>query len=163
MWRTWGAGVGLFFCGLGSGAAGVSAASTLTQVRTNQSLAPRRGLLAVSCRNTRPVGRDTRAPSAPWILWLLFAEHLPTVRLPGLVPEGHAASTEGRDDTCEDNGSPGLITEGRQPHAPAPLPKTVALGCGALDITCPFWAFCPWPKTKQGDVCLQRVIPRTCP
>lgn len=142
MWRAWGAGVGLSFRRLGSRASGVSAASTLTRVRPNRSLAPR-----LSCRNTGPLGRDTRAPSAPWILRLLFAEHLPTEQLPGLVPEGHAASMGGRDDTCEDNRAPGLITEGSaaelRPHAPAPLPKTVALGCGTLDITCPFWAFCP--------------------
>ena len=50
---------------------------------------------------------------------------------------------------------------GGRPQTAASSLKTLVLGCVTLDITYPFWAFPPWPKTKQVDMCLQRLILRS--
>lgn len=65
---------------LRSGDAGISADCTQICLCQNQSLAPRQGCLAVSCPNIGPLYCDTGAPSIPWILQLMFAEHLLTVQ-----------------------------------------------------------------------------------
>lgn len=91
----------------------------------NQSLASRWGCLVVSCPNIGPLRCDTGAPSIPWILQLVFAEHLLTVWQSAgacsswsLLPEGHTIHKEvmsnqpaHRGHKHEENGSPALITE----------------------------------------------------